>query len=92
MPGRVLAVSANGSTNGILWAIQNLGDPNNDATTPGVLIAYDATNLAHELYDTTQAGSRDTMDYPAKFSVPLVANGKVFIAGQTQLIAYGLLP
>lgn len=90
--GGSFAISANGSSNGILWAIQNLGDPNNDGTTPGVLIAYSATDLSRELYDTTQAGSRDTMDYPAKFGIPLVANGKVFVAGQTQLIAYGLLP
>ncbi len=90
--GGSFGISANANANGILWAIQNLGDPNNDATTPGVLFAYDATNLAHELYDSNQAGSRDTMDYPVKFSIPLVANGKVFIAGQTQLNAYGLLP
>jgi uncharacterized membrane protein len=90
--GGSFAISANGNNNGIIWTIQNLGDPNNDATTPGVLIVYSATDLTHELYDTTQAGSRDTMDFPAKFSIPLVANGKIFIAGQTQLIAYGLLP
>jgi hypothetical protein len=66
--------------------------PNNDATAPGVLFAYDATNLANELYDSSQAGSRDTLDYAAKFSIPLVANGKVFVAGQTKLVAYGLLP
>ncbi|MGH9400497.1 MAG: fibronectin type III domain-containing protein [Terriglobia bacterium] len=90
--GGSFAISANGATNGILWAVRNLGDPNNDATIPGVLIAYDATDLTHELYDSSQAGSRDTMDYPAKFAIPLVANGKVFVAGQTQLIVYGLLP
>jgi hypothetical protein len=91
--GASFAISANGNTNGILWAIQNLGaSPNNDATAPGVLFAYDATNLANELYDSSQAGSRDTLDYAAKFSIPLVANGKVFVAGQTKLVAYGLLP
>jgi hypothetical protein len=90
--GGSFAVSANGTTNGILWAIQNLGQPDQDNTIPGVLIAYDATNLAHELYNSNQAGSRDTMDYPAKFSIPLVANGKVFVAGQTELVVYGLLP
>ncbi|MGH9354746.1 MAG: hypothetical protein ACRD10_01285, partial [Terriglobia bacterium] len=91
--GGSFAISANGATNGILWALQNLGAaPNNDATTPGVLIAYEATNLANELYDSNQAGSRDTMDYAAKFSIPLVANGKVFVAGQTELVVYGLLP
>ena len=86
-------MSANGNTNGILWAIQNNGpDPNNDTGVPGVLFAYDATNLANELYDSGQAGGRDTLDWATKFSVPLVANGKVFVAGQSQLTAFGLLP
>jgi hypothetical protein len=91
--GASVAISANGNTNGILWALQNNGvDPNNDVGSPGVLFAYDANNLATELYNSAQAGSRDTMDNAAKFSIPLVANGKVFIAGQTQLTIYGLLP
>jgi hypothetical protein len=91
--GASFAISANGSTNGILWALQNNGtDPNNDVGSPGILFAYDANNLATELYDSGQAGSRDTMDNAAKFSIPLVANGKVFVAGQTQLTVYGLLP
>jgi hypothetical protein len=91
--GGSFAISANTNANGILWALQNNGaDPNNDQTAPGVLFAYDATNLANELYDSSQAGSRDTLDFASKFSIPLVANGKVFVAGQTQLIAYGLLP
>jgi hypothetical protein len=91
--GASFAISANGNSNGILWSIQNNGaDPNNDVGSPGVLFAYDANNLANELYDSTQAGSRDTMDNAAKFSIPLVVNGKVFVAGQTQLTAFGLLP
>ena len=90
--GASFAISANGTSNGILWAIQNLGNPDSDTSNPGVLFAYEATNLADELYDSNQAGGRDTMDLPAKFSIPLVANGKVFIAGQTQLVVYGLLP
>jgi hypothetical protein len=90
--GGSFAVSANGNTNGILWAIQSNGASGNDVNAPGVLFAYDATNLADELYDSTESGSRDTMDYAAKFNVPLVANGKVFVASQSQLTAYGLLP
>jgi hypothetical protein len=77
-----------------LWALQNNGvsaDTDN-VGNPGVLFAYDATNLATELYDSSQAGTRDTLDLASKFSIPLVANGKVFIAGQTQLTAFGLLP
>ena len=90
--GGAFAVSANGNTNGILWAIQTNGASADNPNAPGVLYAYDATNLADELYDSTESGSRDTMDLAAKFSIPLVANGKVFVGSQSKLTAYGLLP
>jgi hypothetical protein len=91
--GASFAISANAASNGILWALQNNGaSANNDVGNPGVLFAYDANNLSTELYNSSQAGSRDVLDNAAKFSVPLVANGKVFVAGQTQLTIFGLLP
>ncbi len=91
--GASFAISANSTSNGILWALQNNGlSADNDTGNPGVLFAYNANDLSTILYDSSQAGSRDTLDLAAKFSVPLVANGKVFVAGQTQLTAYGLLP
>jgi uncharacterized membrane protein len=91
--GGSFSASANGSANGILWALQNNGNsPNDDVGAPGILFAYDATNLANELYNSAQAGSRDTLDFAVKFSIPLIANGKVFIAGQSQLTVFGLLP
>src|SRR6185437_15944116 len=85
-PGGMMAISANGAANGILWVVEDAGK-----TTPGVLHAYLATNLSDELYNTSQSGSRDTMDLAAKFSVPTVANGKVYVGGCTQLTVYGLL-
>jgi hypothetical protein len=93
-PGAPLAISANGASNGILWAVQRFGlDATGVGTiAPGILRAYDPANLATVLYDSNQAGSRDTMDYAAKFSIPLVANGKVFVGSESQLAAYGLLP
>jgi hypothetical protein len=92
--GASLAISANSTSNGILWALQNNGSSADTDNTgnPGVLFAYDASNLSTELYNSSQAGSRDTLDFAVKFSIPLVANGKVFIAGQTQLTVFGLLP
>ena len=84
--GGAFAVSGNGSTNGIVWAVQD-NNPSN-----GVLHAYDAGNLANEFYNTSQAGSRDTLGVATKFSIPLVANGKVFVGAQTQIVVYGLLP
>ncbi|MBZ5621860.1 MAG: pyrrolo-quinoline quinone [Acidobacteriia bacterium] len=95
-PGATLSFSANGNTNGILWAVQRIdfgptggGGPR----SPGVLHAYDAANLATELYNSNQAaGSRDTLDFAAKWSAALVANGKVFVATNAQLTVFSLLP
>ena len=65
-----------------------------DVTGPAILRAYDASNLANELYNSTQAaGSRDALNDPAaKFSIPVVANGKTFVVTRTRLTVYGLLP
>jgi hypothetical protein len=84
--GGSFAVSGNGNANGIIWAMQD----NNPAN--GTLHAYDATNLANELYNTNQAGARDVFGVATKFSIPLVANGKVIIGAQNQIVVYGLLP
>ena len=95
-PGAALAISANGSANGILWAIQRNGDcgvlNTCGSAEPGVLRAYDASNLSVELYNSDQSGARDTLDFASKFSVPLVANGKVFVASLSRLTIYGPLP
>jgi len=82
--GATVSVSSNGATAGIVWVLDGGG---------GVLYAYDATNLATELYDTTQAsGGRDTPGQPVKFAVPTVANGHVYVGTQTELDVYGELP
>ncbi len=86
-PGGAIAGSANGANNGILWAVQR-----NGSIAPGGLRAYDAGNLAVQLYNSDQAGTRDTLDVAAKFSVPLIANGKVYVGSMSQLTVYGLLP
>jgi chitodextrinase len=93
-PGGWIALSANGNTNGILWAIQRndpgVSDPGTAA--PGILRAYLATDLSTEIYNSSEAGTRDALDYAAKFTIPLVANGKVFVLTNGRLTAFGLFP
>jgi hypothetical protein len=85
--GGEMAVSANGTTNGILWAMQSQGD-----SLPGILHAYAANNLANELWNSSQAGTRDQLDPWLKFTIPLVASGRVYVASAGRLTAFGLLP
>jgi len=65
--------------------------PGCDPTGPGSLHAYDATDLSHELYNTELNPGRDRVDSYMKFSVPTIANGRVFLGTQTSLDVYGLL-
>jgi hypothetical protein len=85
------AISSNGATGGIVWALDSAGY---DATPPdpAVLHAYDATNLATELYNSNQAGARDLPGIALKFTVPMVGNGKVYVGTETELDVYGFLP
>jgi hypothetical protein len=86
-PGTTPSISANGAANGIVWAIQN-------GSSTGVLHAYDASNLATELYNSNlAAGSRDTFATSAndKFVTPLIANGKVYVGTPNAVVVFGLL-
>jgi hypothetical protein len=83
-PGATPSVSANGTQDGIVWAVEN--------TTPAVLHAYDATNLT-ELYNSNQASdSRDQFGAGNKFMTPTIVNGKVFVGTPNGVAVFGLLP
>ena len=78
-------ISANGNTNGIVWLVRAIKQ------VP-LLSAYNATTLTL-LYDSGMNSTRDSLGtFNTHFATPIVANGKVFAATQTQLVAYGLLP
>ena len=85
-PGATPSISANGTQNGIVWALES--NPN----SPAVLHAYDATNLTHELYNSDQApNDRDKFGNGNKFVTPLIVNGKVYVGTQTGVAVFGLL-
>jgi hypothetical protein len=82
-PGTTPSISANGTTNGIVWAIENSG---------AVLYAYDATDLTKELYDSNQATNNRDHFSGNKFITPMVVNGKVYVGTATSVAVFGLLP
>ena len=84
-PGTFPVVSANGTANAIVWAYEN--------TSPAVLHAYAASNLATELYNSNQASKgRDHFGAGNKYIAPVVADGKVFVATTNSVGVFGLLP
>jgi len=85
--GATPAVSASGTTGGIVWAVDVSAYPSG----PAVLNAYDATNVSTRLYNSPSSGT-GAADKAVKFVVPTVANGKVYIGTQGELDVYGLLP
>lgn len=83
-PGTTPAVSANGTSDGIVWAVEN--------SSPAVLHAFDASTL-QELYNSSQAtNSRDHFGNGNKFITPIVVNGKVFVGTPNSVAEFGLLP
>ena len=83
-PGTAPAVSANGSSDGIVWAVQN--------SNPATLHAFAAGNLATELYNSNQAANgRDNFGAGNKFMTPSIANGKVYVGTPTGVAVFGLL-
>jgi hypothetical protein len=83
-PGTAPSVSANATANAIVWAHEN--------TNPAVLHAYDATNLAHELYNSNQAAAnRDQFGAGNKYITPMIADGKVFVGTGSGVAVFGLL-
>jgi hypothetical protein len=93
LAGTTPSVSSNGTSNGVLWAIERPAIVDNEkATVPAVLHAYPATNVSTELYNSNMNPSRDQAGYATKFLPPVIVNGKVYVGTQTELDVYGLCP
>jgi hypothetical protein len=83
-PGTAISVSANGTGSAIVWAHEN--------SVPAVLHAYDASDLAHELYNSSQASNgRDQFGNGNKFITPVVADGRVLVGTPSGVAVFGLL-
>ncbi|HLV78750.1 MAG TPA: PA14 domain-containing protein, partial [Chthonomonadaceae bacterium] len=81
-PGAIPAVSASGTAKGVVWAAESSG-------SGAVLHAFDATDLATELYNSTQAGARDSFGWLSTFMPPTIANDKVYVPTWNQLSVFG---
>ena len=86
-PGATPSISSNGTSNGIVWALEST------IGSTAVLHAYNATNLSKELYNSTQAaGSRDGFGTGNKFLTPMIIHGKVYVGTPNGIAVFGLLP
>jgi hypothetical protein len=82
-PGAVPAISASDSANGIVWLMER--------SNGGTLRAFDASNVAQELYNSQMNPSRDALGPFVRFSVPTIANGRVYAGSGDSLAVFGLL-
>jgi hypothetical protein len=95
--GSTPSISAHGTSNGIVWAMQRKDTlssaPGNQAA---VLYAYLATNVAKSLYNSAQTKQfghiRDQMGCATKFQTPTIANGKVYVGTENEVDVFGVLP
>jgi hypothetical protein len=94
-PGGILTLSANGDTpgTGVLWAtVAASGNAEGNPPVPGELYAFDAGNVAQELWNSSLNAAHDSFGNFAKFVPPVVANGRVYVATWSQQVAvYGLV-
>jgi hypothetical protein len=89
-PGATPAISANGNRDGIVWLIET--KTWDGADRPAVLHAYDAANVAHELYNSEQNHERDRAGLTLRFTIPTIVNGRVYVNAKGRIEVYGLLP
>ena len=87
-PGATPAISANGTADAIVWSINS----SEYGSAAAILQAHDAGNVSATLYSSDSNAARDRAGIAVKFSVPTVANGKVYVGASKEVDVYGLLP
>ena len=87
-PGSTVAISSNGTTNGIVWAVETDAYPSNG---PAILRAYDATDVATLWWGSNITGGGNTLGPAVKFVVPVVTNGKVYVGAQYEVDVFGII-
>ncbi len=83
------AVSSDGRRNGIVWTIETKDW--NASDRPAILHAFDAANIAHELYNSEEDSARDRAGLCLRFTIPTIVNGRVYVDAKKELDVYGLL-
>lgn len=91
-PGATPVVSSNGTRDGIVWFLETKAFSDYRTEKPSVLHAFEASNVAHELYSSDQNPERDKAGVTIRFTVPTVANGRVYVPTRREVTVYGLLP
>ncbi len=88
-PGATPTISAHGSSDGIVWVVET--KTWNGGDRPAVLHAYDATNVARELYSSELSSSRDRAGTALRFAMPTVVGGRVYVGAKGEVDVYGVL-
>jgi len=81
------SISANGTNDAIVWVLEK--DASFAGRGPAALRAFDAGNLTNQLYSSNDAGTRDQLQIAREFQVPVIANGKVYVATQSGISVFG---
>jgi hypothetical protein len=83
-------VSADGDKGGIVWIVSSKAWNSPDRVA--VLHAADASDVAHELYNSEQTPRRDSAGLALRFNIPTIVNGHVYVGAKREVDVYGLLP
>ena len=87
-PGAIPSVSANGQKDGIVWIV--LTKDHHPGNVSATLQAYDAADVSRLLF-TTENNSFNTPGFAIRFTMPTVANGRVYVPSRNMVYVYGLL-